>query len=261
MWKYWLKIILGCNGAAIIKGFRLGPAKFLSGSSRSFSACDPLGKNTGEAPTLLANIPEVKLLDVLGNRRSSIQITLQNYEPGMLPSEHAIALVAIAVAENPKEVFEVGTFCGHTTKLLAQNLRNASIHTIDLPPDFSPDRDSSQTILKDDFHLIRQRSVGREYKNQIGSERIIQHYGDTALWDFSLIRNASFFFIDGSHTYEYCKNDSEKCYKICSGRGTFLWHDCDLDHMGVLKFLNEWRALGRNIVRIRETSLAYWKST
>ena len=142
MWKYCLKTILGCNGAAIIKGFRFGPATFLSASSGSFSACDPLGKNPGEAPRLLANIPEVKLLDVLGNRRSSIQITLQNYEPGMLPSEHAIALAAIAVAENPKEAFEIGTFCGHTTKLLAQNLRNASIHTIDLPPDFYPDRDS-----------------------------------------------------------------------------------------------------------------------
>jgi Methyltransferase domain len=260
MWKKSFKIFLGCNGAAIIKGLRLGPVKFLRGSLRSFDACDPLEKDYGEAARLLANIPEVTLLYILANRKPSIQLTVQNYEDGMLPLEHAIALLAIAVVENPKEVFEIGTFCGHTTKLLAQNLSNALIHTIDLPPDFSPENDFGRKIPKDDFHLIRQRTIGREYKTENGSERIIQHYGDTADWDFSLIANANFFFIDGSHTYEYCKNDSEKCYLACAGKGTFVWHDCDLDHLGVLKFLQEWRALGRNIVRIRGTSLAYWKA-
>jgi hypothetical protein len=259
MWKNCLKTLLGCNGAALIKGLRLGPAKFVSGSSRSFDACNPFEKKSGEAAMLLANIPEVKLLTIIGDRKPSIQITVRNYEDGMLPTEHAIALLAIAVAEKPKEILEIGTFCGHTTNLLAQNLRDALIHTIDLPIDFSAETDRSQNIPKDDFHLIRQRIVGREYKNQPGSERIVQHFGDTADYNFSLIGNANFFFIDGSHTYEYCKNDSEKCYRLCNGKGTFLWHDCDISHMGVLRFLNEWRTSGRNIVRIQGTSLAYFK--
>ena len=260
MWKKAVKILLGCNGAALIKGLRLGPVHFLRGSLRSFNACDPLGKDYGEAAKLLANIPEVTLFSILANRKPSIQLTVQNYEDGILPTEQAVALLAIAVVENPKEVFEIGTFCGHTTKLLAQNLREALIHTIDLPPDFSPGNDPAQKIPKDDFHLINQRTVGREFQNEHGSDRIIQHYGDTADWDFSQVKNATFFFIDGSHTYEYCKNDSEKCYRVCRGKGTFFWHDCDLDHVGVLQFIKEWRALGRNIVRIRGTSLAYWKA-
>jgi hypothetical protein len=259
IWKSCLKTILGCNAAAIIKGLRLGPAKFFSGSARSFDACDPLEKDHEEAAALLANIPEVGLHDILAGRKPSIQISVRNYEDGILPTEHAIALLAIAVVENPTEVFEIGTFFGHTTILLAQNLKNALIHTIDLPPGFSPERDLSQEVPKDDFHLIRRRIVGREYKNQCPSERIIQHFGDTANWDFSSIKNANFFFIDGSHTYEYCKNDSEKCYRVCNGKGTFIWHDCDPGHIGVLRFLNKWQTLGRMIVRIRGTTLAYCK--
>jgi hypothetical protein len=87
----------------------------------------------------------------------------------------------------------------------------------------------------------------------------VQHFGDTAEMDFSRFGRPAFFFIDGSHTYEYCKNDSEKCLAICPGGGTFLWHDCDMTHPGVVRFIAEWRNLGRNIVRIQGTVLAYWK--
>jgi len=190
---------MGCNGAAIIKGLRMGPAQFVRGSIRSFEGCNPLEKNGGEAAKLLAKIPEVGLFTILGNRTPSIRITVQYYEDGILPTEHAIALLAIAVAEQPASALEIGTFCGHTTKLLAQNLRDSWIHTIDLPLDYSQETNTSKSIPKDDFHLIRGRTVGREYKNQVESERIIQHFGDTADFDFARIGNANFFFIDGSH--------------------------------------------------------------
>jgi hypothetical protein len=79
--------------------------------------------------------------------------------------------------------------------------------------------------------------------------------------DFCQFGRPDFFFIDGAHTYEYCKQDSEKCYQLCNGSGTFLWHDCNKDHPGVLRFIREWRGAGRNISLIEGTALAYWKST
>jgi hypothetical protein len=88
----------------------------------------------------------------------------------------------------------------------------------------------------------------------------VQHFGDTANFNFSKFGNPTFFFIDGSHTYEYCENDSEKCLALCQGKGLFLWHDCDHSHPGVVRFISEWRAAGRNIARIEGTGLAYWKS-
>jgi len=102
--------------------------------------------------------------------------------------------------------------------------------------------------------------VGREFKGQPCEPRIVQHFADTATWDFKEVSRASAFFIDGSHTYEYVRSDSEKCLALCGGHGAFLWHDCDDMHPGVVRFLAEWRRAGREIVRFPGMSLAYWKA-
>jgi hypothetical protein len=182
------------------------------------------------------------------------------YEEGMLPSRDALVLLASLVAEAPKEVLEIGTFMGHTTRLMAENCPESIIHTVDLPLDFTPEIIASDEIPKDDFHLIARRVVGREFVGKPCLMRIKQHFGDTALWDFKQAGNPNFFFIDGSHTYEYCKNDSEKCFELCAGKGVFFWHDVNDLHPGVVEFVNEWRGLGRDIRRVIDTDLGYWKS-
>src|SRR5207245_2080156 len=129
-----------------------------------------------------------------------------------LPSDNAMALLALAIAASPKVVLEIGTFMGHTTKLLAMNLPDSIIHSVDLPLDFIPEQDKVAGPKKDDFHLIARREVGREYRGSSYEARIRQHFVDTAAWNFKEAAGATFFFIDGSHTYDYCKIDSECFY-------------------------------------------------
>ena len=205
-------------------------------------------------------IPVSSLDEILGATKAQIHLTIQRYEDGILPSNQAMALLAIAVASAPKVALEIGTFMGHTTRQLAMNLPEAMIHSVDLPLDFKPEQDNVVEKKKDDFHLIARRQVGREYRGTPYESRIRQHFIDTAIWDFKAADGASLFFIDGSHTYDYCKNDSDRCFELCRGKGVFLWHDCDDTHPGVVKALLEWRALGRNIVRIEGTPIAYWKN-
>jgi hypothetical protein len=207
----------------------------------------------------LSRIPSVDPIELLGEAKARICHTIQKYEDGMLPLNDAIALLSILVTENPREVMEIGTFMGYTTRAMAETLETATIHTLDLPPDFAPEQDTNSPLPKDDFHLIARRIVGREFKDRDCAKRIKQHYGDSAKMDFAKIGRPTFFFIDGSHTYEYCKSDSEKCLALCPKGGTFFWHDCDLAHPGVVRFILEWRAAGRNIVRLNGTCLAYWK--
>jgi len=207
----------------------------------------------------LIQIPEISLDEILGDRRPVIRLSVMRFEGGMLSSPQAMALLSILVAEAPAEVLEIGTFMGRTTLQMAENLQESTIHTIDLPPGYSVETEIEQNLPKDDFHLIGSRTVGREFEGKPCADRIKQHFGDTATWDFHGAGNPAFFFIDGSHTYEYCKNDSEKCFELCRGRGTFLWHDCDDEHPGVLRFILEWRKLGRDIKRITGTPIAYWK--
>jgi hypothetical protein len=169
-----------------------------------------------------------------------------------------MVLLSILVAESPREVLEIGTYMGHTTRQMAENLETATIHTVDLPESFSVEQDA-QPYPKDDFHLINRRIVGREFKEHACASRIRQHFADTANWSFTAAGHPTFFFIDASHTYEYCKNDSEKCLALCDGRGVFLWHNCDDGHPGVVRLILEWRRQGRDIRRISGTPIAYWK--
>lgn len=182
------------------------------------------------------------------------------YEDGALPTNQAELLLTLLVDYNPMDVLEIGTFFGHTTRLMAEHLPKARIHTVDLPLGYSESGDPHRDLPKDDFHLINRRVVGVEFLASPFANRIIQHFADTAIWDFGEAGSPTAFFIDGSHTYEYCKNDSEKCLALCGGAGLLIWHDCDDAHPGVVRLLEEWRALGRNVQLISGTPLAFWKA-
>lgn len=259
--KRYLKGVMALNVAAIVRGIRFGLAEFRIACNRGFYAVDPLENGKLHAiRKQLNSIPEIHLGKIIRDQKLTIRLTVTEYEDGMLPVKEAMALLAIVVTEQPKEILEIGTYMGHTTKLMAENLKNSTIHTIDLPEDYNTDIDPIE-IPKDDFHLIRRRMVGREFKGHSCEKTIKQYFADTAEWDFREAGKPELFFIDGSHTYEYCKSDSEKCFELAGGKGVFLWHDCDVNHPGVVKLISEWRALGRNVVRIQDTSLAYWKNT
>jgi hypothetical protein len=178
------------------------------------------------------------------------------YEDGMLPDAYAAELLRLLRRVNPSVVLEIGTFFGHTTRRMAEALPEAIVHTVDLPIDYG----GGGGLVKSDPHLIHRRVPGREFLGRPCASRIIQHYGDTATWDFQEAAGATFFFIDGSHTYEYVRNDSEKCFSLCSGCGVFVWHDVDIDHPDVFRFIWEWRAHGCDIQLIPQTNLVYWNS-
>lgn len=259
--KKYIRPLLGLCISSILRELQGGLRDLAVASATASIAAERLPNRRVRATIRkLQSIPSVSLDEILGLRKAEVLVTVQRYEDGMLPPEQALAILALLVVERPAIVLEIGTFMGHTTKAMAMNLPDSIIHTVDLPPTFSPSADPSSHIPKDDFHLIARRSVGREFQDTEYEKRIHQHFGDTATWDFQQALGAEFFFIDGSHTYEYCKNDSEKCFDLCGGKGVFLWHDCDETHPGVIQMICEWRAMGRDIVRINGTPVAYWKA-
>jgi hypothetical protein len=240
---------LGFNLISLVYLFYGRPRQFLRSCVNAYLA----SYSTSAHP-----IPEISLGEILGTRRPRVQLEVCKYEDGMLPSEQAMILLSILVAEAPKEVLEIGTFMGHTTRQMAEALEEVKIHTVDLPVSFTPELDPEKLLEKDDFHLIKRRVVGREFKNAPCESRITQHFADTATWDFRA-GQPSFYFIDGSHTYEYCRNDSEKCFALAGNKGVFLWHDCDAKHPGVEKYIMEAREQGLDIRRISGSPLAYLK--
>ncbi len=248
------KIFFGFNLISLRHLLHGKPLQFLAATKSAYIAAHA---GTSFELTL---IPELSLYEILAHREPIIRLCMMQYEDGSLPNEQAMVLLSILVAESPDVVLEIGTYMGHTTRQMAENLPNAIIHTVDLPESFSMENDDKSPLPMDDFHLIKSRVVGRKFRGLTCANRIIQHFVDTASWNFCLSGSPTFFFIDGSHTYEYCKNDSEKCFSLCDGHGIFLWHDCDTGHPGVVKLIREWRGQGRNIYRISGTPFAYWKN-
>jgi predicted O-methyltransferase YrrM len=72
--------------------------------------------------------------------------------------------------------------------------------------------------------------------------KIVQHFGDSATYDFSNFTKKGkldFCFIDGGHSYECVKNDTEKCLSILAQGGALLWHDFCPNCRGVYRYLIE----------------------
>ncbi|MDD4736024.1 MAG: class I SAM-dependent methyltransferase [Kiritimatiellae bacterium] len=251
--KIVVKTLLGMNVRAVIYMFSLKPGAFFHACMNSYKAANEGNIAGGN------DIPEIELYDILGNRKPLIQIPVRRYEEGQLSTGELMVLLSILVAESPGEVLEIGTYMGYTTRLMAENLKTGIIHSVDLPKEYSAEHDPEPALLKDDYHLIDRRIVGKEYIDHPCAHRIVQHYADTASWDFREAGHPAFFFIDGSHTYEYCKNDTEKCIAFAGKQCVILWHDCNELHPGVLKYLNECRTQGLDIRRISGTSIAYLK--
>ena len=86
---------------------------------------------------------------------------------------------------------------------------------------------------------------------------VVQHFGDTADWDFGKAEGATLYLIDGAHTYEYARNDTQKAMAAARGRAaTFLWHDCDRWHPDVARRVADMARAGHPVTRIAQTHLA-----
>jgi hypothetical protein len=258
------KGLLSLNLAGAVRLARFGPGDAVQRLAAAYQQIDPFGSGKGreccpsvECAAAMALIPEVALAEVVRGRPTMIKVDgTYSYRDGSLPWGDLVALLSVLVDRAPASVLEIGTFNGDTTRLLALNLPSSTIHTIDLPEGFDPGSNPS-SMPKDDLHLIASRRVGIAYRSDPSITNVVQHFGDTATWDFREARDATFYYIDGAHTYEYARSDTERALAAAAGRdATFLWHDCDRDHPGVVHRLKEMAEEGHPVRRIAGTNLA-----
>lgn len=248
-----MKALLAVNGASVVRGLRFGARAGLKSMQDAYHAVDPFStKENSVEKVLLRRIPEKTLGDVIELPESLV------IDPRyVMVSADVAAIVALAVAEQPKAALEFGTFYGSGTVNLARNLPQATVHTIDLPPN---DEEAQKLIAGrpvDDLDLIESRQLGKAFRGTELEQRIVLHLGDTATYDYGEIRDeVSFFLIDGSHTYEYAKSDTLKSFSLAGERATFVWHDCDDTHPGVTRWLGELVDAQLPLCRIGGTAVA-----
>lgn len=174
---------------------------------------------------------------------------------GCLTSEFEyLALATLCSLKYPKNIFEIGTFEGYSTSILAMNAQKSKVYTLDLPPN----------IKKTKFDIGKLNEKYTPIKNKISfsktkySHRIKRLFGDSATFDFSKFKDKmDLTFIDGAHTYEYTKNDTEKALEITKNKGVIIWHDFNISYWPeTVKFLKEFSKT-HTLYHIKNTYLVF----
>jgi len=202
-------------------------------------------------------LPEVSLSELI-KKVSSIQLLEKEAIDGNVSKEELEAISTITAFRKPKRIFEIGTFDGRTAINLAANAPNAEVFTLDLPQD-NIHKTKLRIKTGDKKFIDKPRSglrfIGTEYE-----AHITQIYADSATFDSTPYENSiDLIFIDGSHSYEYVKSDTQLALRLLRrGKGTILWHDYGWHE--VVKGLNEYYmydSLFKEIKNIKGTTLAH----
>lgn len=153
-------------------------------------------------------------------------------------------------------IFEIGTYEGQTTWLLAHNNPNARIFTLDLPS-LEAVSHSKYAVTDPEYFVEWKRGIRFAGTPEAG--RIRQLFGDSATFDFSpFAKKMDLVYIDGSHSYDYVESDTAAAFSMLSDRGTIVWDDY-LYYPGIYRVLTSLsRRLDRPIVHIVGTRLAVY---
>lgn len=134
-----------------------------------------------------------------------------------------VCLARLARTTRARTVFEFGTFDGRTTLTLAVNAPEATVHTLDLPPGAA----TAMPIESIERQFVDKPVSGTRFLQRPERERIRQHFGDSASFDYGALRGtADLIFVDGSHAYGYVLSDSRNALALLkSAGGVIAWHD------------------------------------
>lgn len=173
-----------------------------------------------------------------------------------------VSLCVLCRHTQPAVIFEIGTFLGHTALHLALNSPDdARVYTLDLPRD-APARTQLRTTLLDDAHIRGSRGApAYAFTGSPVERKVVTLAGDSATFDFSPFHGrVDLFFIDGSHSYEYVRNDTLRALECCHPGSIVAWHDFGrMGVNGVSRWLRELAAGGREVFVTPGGSLAYMR--
>jgi predicted O-methyltransferase YrrM len=169
-------------------------------------------------------------------------------------------LAAICATINPKYIVEFGTFLGAGTLTMALNCE-ARILTIDLPDETT--WNNLDTLNEVDRGLVahRKHQTGSLYTSHPVRNRIKELRCDSRTVD--LCKHASsvdLCLVDGGHSMECVRADTENALRVLSPGGIILWDDYFWLYPDVVSYAEEFAKTHHGAVRIKGTGLIAWQS-
>jgi hypothetical protein len=160
------------------------------------------------------------------------------------------ALLTLIKLLEPRVLLEIGTKEGRNTWHFLHNApEGAIVYTIDAPDWLTPEEARAGVVAKRLCPVCDQ----------------VQHLpGDTRTWDGRLDRRLQFAFIDGNHSYEDVRRDSEHVIQNLDDDACVCWHSSlwQEDGFGVYRYLRELMARGHRVRRISGSyevcTISFW---
>jgi predicted O-methyltransferase YrrM len=168
----------------------------------------------------------------------------------------AYVLSLITAFTRPRRIFEIGTATGQSTLLMARQAPDAVIETLDLGSALP-----ALGVQADEPPWADVDAIGAAFRGTEHDARITQHLGDSATFDYEPFAGAiDLVFVDGAHTYDYVRSDSQNALHVLAPGGVIIWDDCNYQNPGVSKALHELQAAGTKVYRVHGTRFAVHRS-
>ncbi|MDP2712951.1 MAG: class I SAM-dependent methyltransferase [Solirubrobacteraceae bacterium] len=216
-----------------------------------------LVRRAARSAAFLRRIPGADLQTLFpGIERLSVTLA-HRARPRGLPHGDAFVLALICAYLRPRRIFEIGTGTGEGTLIMASNAADgARVETLDLG-----DAPSSLGVQSGD-HPLEAGAVGEAFAGTSVAGAITQHLGDSAAFDFTPFRGTmDLVFVDGAHTADYVRGDSQAALSMLAPGGTIVWDDCHLYHPGVSQGLTSLLAAGHPVRRLETTRFAILRTS
>lgn len=188
-----------------------------------------------------SKIREVYIQELFpGIECQSVPIGAINELTGHANKTDMLYVTAVAKHIGARKMFEFGTYMGRTTLHLAHNAPDGQVFTLNLPPERDPRYASYLGVL---------------FKGREEEKRITQIHSDSREFDTTPYRNQfDFVFVDGDHSYELVKNDTQKAFQLLKQGGVIMWHDYAPKSEGLVRFFQKFTQ-DKPLFRIRSTCL------
>lgn len=203
-----------------------------------------------EARLRMEALPLVELADVAGASEAQVRLPgRETRHAWSLGVAEQIVLQVLVRARGVRTAFEIGTFNGGTTRLLAESVpEDGVVRTLDLPPATFDSTQGPERFSGSD--------IGRAYRDSPAAAKIEQLYGDSRIFDFSpYAGSADLVLVDGGHDYELGYADSQAALSIVRPGGVVLWDDFEPYWHGLVNGICD-AMEGRSLGRLAGTALA-----
>ena len=174
------------------------------------------------------------------------------YRRSNLDPMEQYVLAVLAKIRRPQRVFEIGTYDGASTLLLARNAPQAEILTLDLPPDLA----TAATVANEVQNATD--GVGFRFQGQAEAARMTQLLGDSRVFDFSpWYGTVDLVLVDAGHEYDCAKPDTDNALRLLAPGGIVVWDDYQVGWPGVVRAVDE---CGRAVIHVTATGFGVYDS-